>query len=127
MYRVEKSWIPNPGNPITVAAIGDRDKLNILVLEGLEERVLSIDCKRHIYHREPFTQSISTLPQADKEEMERVMTSGVLKKAINFILEALSDINERDVAEREASRRNMKKQVDLKSTENGGGRKAHKK
>ena len=108
-YRVEKSWIPNPGNPITITAIGDRDKLNVSVLEGLKKRLLSIDCKRHKFHLEPFSQSISTLPPVDKEEMERVMIFGVSKKAINFILEALSDINERKATEKEASRKQKKK------------------
>ena len=127
---MEKSWIPNLGNPITVAAVGDRQKLNVSVLEGHEERLLSIDCKRHIFHREPFLQSISTLPPADNEEMERVITSGVSKKAINFILEALSDINEREATEKEASRKQKKKQAEglfKPRTEDGGAKKTHKK
>ena len=126
---MEKTWIPNPKNRITVAAIGDQDKLNVSVLEGLEERLLSIDCKRHIFHREPFSQSISTLPHADKEKMERVMISRVSKKAINFILEALSDMNEREATENEASRKQKKKQAETLKLriEDGGGKKTHKK
>ena len=126
---MEKSGIPNPENRITVAAIGDRDKLNVSVLEGLEERLLSIDCKRHIFHREPFSQSISTLPHADKEEMERVMISRVSKKAINFILEALSDMNEREATKNEALRKQKKKQAETLKLriEDGGGKKPHKK
>lgn len=37
-YRVDKSWIPNPRNPITLVAIGDQDQLNVSFLEKLEER-----------------------------------------------------------------------------------------
>jgi hypothetical protein len=130
VYRVDKSWIPNPGNPITMAAIGDRDKLNVTVLERLEERILSIDCKRHRFHMEPFTQSISTLPPADKEDMERVMVSGVSKKAINFIIEAIGDINAREASEKEALRKQKKKQAEtlLKSRiDDGSKKKASKK
>jgi len=124
-FRVDKSWIPNPGNEITLAAIGDRDKLNVTVLEGLEERVLSIDCKRHRFHMEPFTQSISTLPPADKEEMERVMDTGVSKKGINFILESIGDINVREECEREEQRKKKKTQAEnlLKSRIDDGSKK----
>jgi hypothetical protein len=129
-YRVDKSWIPNPGNPITMDAIGDRDKLNVTVLEGLEERILSIDCKRHRFHMEPFTQSISTLPPADKEDMERMMGSGVSKKAINFIIEAIGDINAREASEKEALRKQKKKQAETllnSKIDDGSKKKASKK
>jgi len=111
-YRIDKNWIPNPGNAITLASVGDRDQLNVTVLEGLEERVLSIDCKRHRFHLEPFTKSIEMLPPADKEEMERMMVSGVSKKAINFLLEAIGDINHREANEREAVMKQKKKQAE---------------
>ena len=122
-YRVDKTWIPNPGNPITVAAVGDQDRLNVSVLEGLEERIISIDCKRHRFHMEPFLESVSSLPSEDKEEIERVMVSGVSKKAINFILETLGDINAREATEKEASRKQKKKQAEtlLKSRTQDGG------
>jgi len=129
-YRVDKNWIPNPGNEITLATVGDRDQLNVSVLEGMEERILSIDCKRHRFHLEPFTQSIEMLPPADKEEMERVMVSGVSNKAINFLLEAIGDINAREANEREALRKQRKKQAEtlLKSrTDDEGSKKKHKK
>ena len=122
-YRVDKAWIPSPLTPI-LEAVGDRDKLNVSVRDRGEERLLVIDYKRHRFHSEPFSQSISTLPPADKEEMERVLTSGVSKKAINFILEALSDINEREAAELKASRKQKKKQAEtlLKARNDDGGR-----
>ena len=128
-YRVDKSWIPNPGNAITSAAIGDSDRLNVSVVEGLETRILSIDCKRHRFHMEPFTQSISTLPTADKEDMERVMGSGISKKAINFILEAIGDINAREAAEKEVLKKQKKKQAEtlLASRNDGGNKKTQKK
>jgi hypothetical protein len=130
-YMIDKNWIPNPGNVITLASVGDRDQLNVSVLEGLEERTLSIDCKRHRFHLEPFTQSIQMLPPADKEEMERVMVSGVSKKAINFLLEAIGDINSREANEREALRKQKKKQAEtlLKSRtdDEGSKKKKHKK
>ena len=129
-YRVDKSWIPNLGNPITLAVVGDRDRINVSVLEGVEERILSIDCKRHRFHMEPFSKSISSLSSEDKEEIERVMVSGVSKKAINFILETLGDINAREATEKEASRKQKKKQAEtlLKSrTQDGGSsKKTHK-
>jgi hypothetical protein len=111
-YMIDKNWIPNPGNAITLASVGDRDHLNVTVLEGLEERVLSIDCKRHRFHLEPFTKSIEMLPPAEREEMERMMVSGVSKKAINFLLEAIGDINQREANEREALRKQKKKQAE---------------
>jgi len=112
VYRVDKSWIPNPDNPIKIASVGTRDTLEVAVLEGLEERVISIDCKKHRFHKEPFTESVSSLPSQDRDEIERVMVSGVSKKAINFILETLGEINAREAAEREESRRQKKKQAE---------------
>ena len=129
-YRVDKTWIPNPGNPIFGASNGDRDKLNITVLEGVEERVLSVDCKKHKFHLSPFTGSVWDLPHADKVEMERVLTSGVSKKGINFIVEALDDLNERFYAEKEALVREKQKQAEtlLKSrTEEGGSKRKKQK
>lgn len=122
VYRVDKSWIPNPGNPIKLASVGARDTLNVAVLEGVEERVVSIDCKKHRFHLEPFSESVSSLPSQDKEELERVMVSGVSKKAINFILETLGEINAREAADREESRRQMKQQAEtiLKPRPHGG-------
>ena len=98
-YRIDKSWIPNPRNSITIAAVGTRDRLDISVQEGLEVRVLFIDCKKHVFHLEPFLVSMSTLPSKDKEDIQTVMVSGVSKKAINFVLESLGDINEKLKAE----------------------------
>ena len=130
-YRVNKTWIPSPGNPITLAANGDNDKLNITVREGSEERILAIDPKIHKFHLPPFSTSILPLPHTDKIEMERVLISGASKKGINFILEALGDLNEKEAAEKEASRKEKRKQADslFKSrTEEGGSkRKTHKK
>jgi hypothetical protein len=103
VYRIDKSWIPNLGNPITIVAVGTRDRLDVSVLEGLEERVLSIDCKKHTFHLEPLSESISSLPSKDREEIEGVIVSGVSKKAINFILETLGDINAKVEAEHKAS------------------------
>jgi hypothetical protein len=127
-YRIGKNWIPNPRNAITLASVGDRDQLNVSVLEGLEERTLSIDCKRHRFHLEPFTKSIEMLPLADKEEMERMMVSGVSKKAINFLLEAIGDINHREANEREALKKQKKKQAEtlLKSRTDDEGSKKKK-
>lgn len=129
VHRVEKTWIPSPGNEIISAAIGDNDKLNVSVTEGREQRILCIDSKRHKFHMEPFTQSISTLPPADKEDMERVMGRGVSKKAINFILEAIGEINAREASERDALRKQKKKQAEtlLSSRSDDGGNKKQKK
>lgn len=123
VYRVDKSWIPAPNNPIKVASLGARDTLNVAVQEGLEERVVSIDCKKHKFHLEPFSESVFSLPSQDQEEMERVMVSGVSKKAINFILETLGDINAREASNREESRRQKKKQAEtiLKPRSHEGG------
>jgi hypothetical protein len=123
VYRVDKSWIPNPANPIKLASVGVCDTLNVAVVEGLEERVISIDCKKHIFHLEPFSESVLSLPSQDKEEIERVMVSGVSKKAINFILETLGEINAREAADREESRRQKKKQAEtiLKPKPHEGG------
>ena len=122
-YRINKSWIPNPGNPIKVAALGTKDRLDVSVHEGLEVRVLSIDCKKHVFHSEPFFESISKLPTKEKEEIEAIMVSGVSKKAINFVLGTLEDINESSKAEQEASRKQKKKQAEtvLKSRTQEGG------
>jgi hypothetical protein len=51
-YKVNNSWIPNPGNPITIAHVGARDRLEVSVMEGVEERILSIDCKKHPFKGE---------------------------------------------------------------------------
>lgn len=112
VYRIEKIWIPNPSNPITIATVGTRDKLDVSVLEGLEERVLSIDCKKHTFHLDPFLESISSLPLKDKEDIERVMVSGVSKRAINFILDTLGDMNTKIEAEHEASLSKKKKHAE---------------
>ena len=108
-YRVDNTWIPNPGNPITLAAKGDKDKLHITVLEGDEERILSIDCKIHKFHLSPFSGSVWQLPRAEKIEMEKVLTSGVSKNGVNFILETLGDLNEREAADKEALRKEKQK------------------
>ena len=129
VYRVEKNWILSPGNEIISAAIGDNDKLNVSVSEGREQRILSIDCKRHKFHMEPFTQSISTLPPADKEDMERVMGRGVPKKAIKIILEAIGEINARKASEKDALRKQKREQAEtlLTSRSDDGGNKKQKK
>ena len=123
VYRVDKNWIPNPGNPIKIASVGACDTLNVAVLEGLEERVVSIDCKRHRFHLEPFSESVTSLSSPDKEEIERVMATGVSKKAINFILETLGEINAREATDREESRRQKKQQAEtiLKPRSHEGG------
>jgi hypothetical protein len=103
--------------------VGTRDKLDVSVLEGLEERVLSIDCKKHTFHLDPFLESISSLPLKDKEDIERVMVSGVSKRAINFILDTLGDMNTKIEAEHEASLSKKKKHAEnvLQSRANDGG------
>ena len=123
VYRIEKSWIPNPGNPISIAAVGSRDRLDVSVLEGLEERVLSIDSKKHTFHLEPFIESISSLPSKDKEDIERVIGSGASKKAINFILETIGDMNAKMDAEQEAASKKKKKHAEtvLQSRTHDGG------
>lgn len=57
----------------------------------------------------PFLESISSLPSEDKDKIKRVMVFGASKKAINFILKTLGDINAREVAEKEASKKQKKK------------------
>lgn len=55
------------------------------------------------------------------------MVSGVLKKAINFILETLGDINAREAAKNEALKKHKKKKTEtlLKSrTQDGGSSKS---
>lgn len=120
---MDSSWIPNPRNPITNAHVGARNRLDVLVLEGVEERVLSIDCKKHIFHLEPFNGSIASLPAREKEEIERVMPSGISKKVINFVLETLEDINRREAVELEALKKHKRKKVDviLKQKADEGG------
>lgn len=122
-YKVDKSWIPNPGNPIIIAHVGSRDRLDVSVMEGVEERVLSIDCKKHVFLLVPFYDFIASLPSKEKEEIERVMSSGISKKAINFVLETLEDINSREAATHEESRKQKKKQAKniLKSKADEGG------
>ena len=129
-YRVKKVWIPSPGNWIILASNGEDGKLNITVHEGREQRILSIDCKIHRFHLAPFKESIFELPPEDKEEMERVMATGASKKGINFLLEALGDLNEKEAAQREADKKERRKQAEtmLKSRAEEGGskRKTHK-
>lgn len=123
VYNVNKSWIPNPGNPITIAHhVGSKDRLDVSIMEGVEERVISIDCKKHVFHFEPFYDSIASLPSKEKEEIEKVMSSGISKRAINFVLETLEDINSREAAEREESRKRKKNQAEniLKSKADEG-------
>lgn len=122
-YKVDKSWIPNPLNPITIAHVGSKDRLDVSVMEGVEERVLSIDCKKHVFLLVPFYDSIASLPSKEKEEIEKVMSSGISKKAINFVLETLEDINSREAATREESRKQKKKQAEdiLQSKADEGG------
>ena len=129
VYRIEKSWIPNPGNPITIAAVGTKDKLDVSVLEGVEERVLSIDCKKHTFHLEPFLESISSLPSEDKADIEKIIASGVSKRAINFILDTLGDLNAKVEAEYEASTKKKKKQAEnvLQARAQDGGSSKSKK
>ena len=122
-YKVNNSWIPNPGNPITIAHVGARDRLEVSVMEGVEERMLSIDCKKHAFLLVPFYDSIVSLPSKEKEEIEKVMSSGISKRAINFVLETLEDLNSREAATREESRQQKKKQAEgiLKSKTDEGG------
>lgn len=112
LYKVDNSWIPNPGNPITNAHVGARNRLDVSVLEGVEERVLCINCKKHIFHLEPFNGSIASLPAREKEEIEQVMASGISKKAINFVLETLEDINRTEAIELEASKKHKRKKAE---------------
>ena len=100
-----------------------------MVHEGREQRILSIDCKIHRFILAPFTGSILELPREDKEKMERVMTTGASKKGINFILEALGNLNEKEAAQREAEKKERKKQAEtmLKSrAEEENKKKTHK-
>lgn len=99
VYKVNKSWILNLENTITIAHMGSRDKLDISVIEGVEERVLSIDCKKHVFHLEPFHDSIASLPLKEREDVERVRASTISKKAIKFVFKTLEDINSREAAE----------------------------
>ena len=52
-----------------------------------------IDCNKHIFHLESFLKSDSSFPVKNKEEIEWIIIDRVLKKAINFILDMLEDIN----------------------------------
>ena len=109
LYKVGNTWIPNPANPITSAHVGAKERLDVTVTEGVEQRVLSIDCKKHVFDLEPFTNSLATLPSTDKEEIGRIMKSGISRKAINFVLETLEDLNGREAAKYEALRKQKNK------------------
>ena len=111
LYKVDNTWIPNPVNPITNAQVGARERLDVTVTEGVEQRVLSIDCNKHIFDITPFNNSLVSLPSTEKEEIDRVMKAGISKKAINFVLETLEDLNRREAAEFEA----LKKQKSARS------------
>lgn len=49
VYKVDKNWIPNLGNTITIAHVELRERLDVSVIEGVEERVLSIDYKNMLF------------------------------------------------------------------------------
>lgn len=51
---VHKNWIPTLENHVIIAIVGAKDRLDVLVFEGVEERILPIDCKKHIFHSQPF-------------------------------------------------------------------------
>ena len=55
--------------------MGSRDRLDISVIEGVEERVLSIDCKKHVFHLKSFHDSIASVPLKEREDVERVRAS----------------------------------------------------
>jgi hypothetical protein len=57
----------------------------------------------------PFSGSVWQLPRAEKIEMDKVLTSGVSKNGVNFILETLGDLNEREAADKEALRKKKQK------------------
>jgi hypothetical protein len=57
--------------------VGARDRLDFSVFEGLEERVSSIDCKKHVFYSQPSYNLVASLPLKEKKYIKIVMTTGI--------------------------------------------------
>lgn len=110
--KIGEDWIPMSSPSILGSKDASHDQcVEVVVLEGAEERVLVIDTTKHIFQKEPFVNSIGVFSVEMREDLEHYIKKGVTKMAINCILTVARDYTLKLKKESEALSKSKKKKA----------------